>query len=50
MEDEHGFEEATNNKFFRTGKKDTWKNELSRDLRRKIEVNFRDEMIELGYL
>ena len=50
MEDIHGFEEATNNKFFRIGKKDTWKDELSRDLRRKIEVNFRDEMVELGYL
>ena len=50
MEDVHGFDEATNNKFFRMGKKDTWKDELSRDLRRKIEVNFRDEMIELGYL
>ena len=50
MEDTHGFSEATNNKFFRIGKKDSWKDELSRDLRRKIEVNFRDEMIELGYL
>ena len=50
MEDIHGFEEATNNKFFRIGKKNSWKDELSRDLRRKIEVNFRDEMVELGYL
>ena len=50
MEDVHGFKEATNNKFFRIGKKNSWKDELSRDLRRKIEVNFRDEMIELGYL
>ena len=50
MEDTHGFNEATNNKFFRIGKKDSWKDELSRDLRIKIELNFRDEMKELGYL
>ena len=50
MEDRNGFDEAQNNKFFRLGKKDSWKNTLSGDLRRKIEVNFKDEMIELGYL
>ena len=50
MEDRQGFKEAQNNKFFRSGKKDSWKNKLSSDLRKKIEVNFKDEMIELGYL
>tara|TARA_B100001123_G_C15150035_1_gene963136 strand:+ start:286 stop:1104 length:819 start_codon:yes stop_codon:yes gene_type:complete len=50
MEDQYGFKEATNEKFFRTGKKDSWKKELSVDLRRKLEENFKDEMQELGYL
>ena len=51
MEDALGFDEAVNNnKFFRKGKKDSWKNELSKDLRKKIEENLEDEMIELGYL
>ena len=50
MENVYGFKEATGNKFFRTGIKDSWKNDLSKDLRKKIEENFRDEMLELGYL
>ena len=50
MENEHGFSEATNNKFFRKGIKDSWKNDLRQDLRKKIEDNFRNEMLELGYL
>ena len=50
MEDAYGFNESVNNKFFRMGKKDSWKGDLSPDLQRKIEVNFKDEMIELGYL
>ena len=50
MEEEYGFKEATYNKFFRIGQKDNWKKELSSDLRRKIEVNFKKEMLELGYL
>ncbi len=50
MEDMYGFSEATNNKFFRIGSKDSWKNELSDNLRRKIEANLKDEMFELGYL
>ena len=37
MEDVLGFDEAINNiKFFRKGQKDSWKNELNRDLRKKI--------------
>ena len=50
MEDAQGFDEATEGKFFRRGKKDSWKNVLDDDLRKKIEENFRKEMIELGYL
>ena len=50
LEDLHGFEESTGGKFFRKGTKDSWKNDLSKDLRKKIEENFKDEMIELGYL
>ena len=50
MEDAYGFDEAVKHKFFRKGKKDSWKNELSKDLRKKIEENFEDEMTELGYL
>ena len=50
MESEEGFEETQNNKFFRKGKKDSWKNELNLDLRKKLEDNFKNEMVELGYL
>ena len=50
MEDASGFEETLNNKFFRKGIKDSWKNDLSRDLKEKIEENFKKEMVELGYL
>ena len=50
MEEKYGFKETVNNKFFRVGKKDNWKNELSNDLARKLEKNFKNEMIELGHL
>jgi len=50
LENMHGFEESENNKFFRKGTKDSWKHELSLDLRKKIEENFKNEMKELGYL
>ena len=50
MEGEQGFEETQNNKFFRKGQKDSWKNELNLDLRKKLEENFKNEMKELGYL
>ena len=50
MENEYGFKEAIKNKFFRKGTKDSWKNELSSDLRKKLEENFKSEMNELGYL
>ena len=50
MEDVSGFEETLNNKFFRKGMKNSWKNDLRRDLKEKIEANFKKEMVELGYL
>ena len=50
MEEKYGFKETVNNKFFRLGKKDNWKNELSINLIRKIEKHFKNEMKELGYL
>ena len=50
MENEYGFTEAIKNKFFRKGTKDSWKNELNSDLRKKLEENFKSEMNELGYL
>ena len=50
MEEVYGFQEATGNKFFRKGMKDSWKRDLNHVLREKIEVNFKDEMEELGYL
>ena len=50
MEEVVGFEEAITNKFFRKGTKDSWKSELSQDMRKKIEENFENEMLELGYL
>ena len=50
MEDDQGFIEKTNSKFFRKGTKDSWKNDLTENLRKKIEENFKSEMIELGYL
>ena len=50
MEDIRGFEEGISGKFFRRGIIDSWKNDLNQDLRKKIEINFRDEMIKLGYL
>lgn len=50
LENMYGFEESANNNFFRKGTKDSWKHELSLDLRKKIEENFKNEMLELGYL
>ena len=40
MENVHGFKEAIKNKFFRKGIKDSWKNELSSDLRKKNRRKF----------
>tara|TARA_Y100000590_G_scaffold302454_1_gene340962 strand:+ start:2844 stop:3662 length:819 start_codon:yes stop_codon:yes gene_type:complete len=50
MENLHGFKESEKNKFFRKGTKDSWKDELDLDLRKKIENKFKNEMNELEYL
>ena len=50
MENVNGFKEAINKNFFRKGEKDSWKNDLNNILKKKIEENFKEEMIELGYL
>jgi len=50
IENKVGFKEAKNGKFFRKGEKDSWKNELSKDLQKKIEISLNQEMNELDYL
>jgi len=50
LEIEKGFKEAQENRFFNSGKKDTWKNILSTNDINKIEKAFKTEMQELGYL
>ena len=51
LEREHGFEEITISKtFFREGKIGSWKQKLDEKLSKKIENEFKNEMIELGYL
>ena len=51
LEKEHGFEEITISKtFFREGKIGSWKKKLDEKLSKKIENEFKNEMIELGYL
>ena len=37
-------------KFFNQGKKNKWQNNLKKELVKKIETSFKNEMIELGYL
>ncbi len=49
-EDEKGFSEATShNKFFSTGKKDQWKNKLTKAQIVKIEKKLKDVMIKFKY-
>jgi len=51
LEKKYGFEETTFSKrFFREGKIGSWKQELNKDLSKKIQKAFEAEMIELGYL
>ena len=50
QEDKRGFVEQVNGKFFRKGKKDSWKEELSTNLKNQIEKSLKKEMQELGYL
>ena len=51
LEEKDGFiERGKGDFFFRKGKIDSWKQELSLDLIKKIEIKFRKEMLELGYI
>tara|TARA_A100001011_G_scaffold337315_1_gene367392 strand:- start:358 stop:1179 length:822 start_codon:yes stop_codon:yes gene_type:complete len=50
LENDKGFVEAKNGKFFRKGLKDSWKTELPSSLQKKIENNLGEEMRELGYI
>ena len=51
LEKKYGFEETTLSKtFFREGKIGSWKQELNKDLSKKIEKYFEKEMRELNYL
>ncbi len=50
QENNKGFVEQVNGKFFRKGKKDSWKEELKQDLKNQIEISLKKEMQELGYL
>jgi len=57
MEKKEGFQEAIISskkkkkiRFFNLGKKNNWNKLLDKKIIRKIESNFKNEMIELGYL
>ena len=51
LENQIGFiERKGEENFFRKGLLDEWKKSLSKDLIKKIENNFKDEMISLGYI
>ena len=57
LEDKEGFIESTNintkskkTKFFNLGEKNNWKFLLNKNIKEKIEMNFKKEMFELKYL
>ena len=57
LENEKGFVEAAPSKikgkkikFFYLGPKNNWKKILNEEIKKKIEINFKKEMIELGYI
>ena len=51
LEEENGFSESLyGNKFFRKAEKNEWEKVLPIKLKEEIELAFKDEMIELGYL
>ena len=52
QEESRGFKEApkNNNKFFHLGPKNNWKDLLDKSIKDEIEVSFRNEMKDLGYL
>lgn len=49
-ETEHGFPEAGDKQFFRSGKTEGWKDELPTEVARKIEEDHGEVMAALGYL
>ena len=49
-EDKHGFNMGQKNKFFYLGKKNDWKNLLDSEIGNKINLQFKSEMNELGYI
>ena len=57
MEKTEGFEESPRSidtgekiKFFNLGKKNDWKKILDKEVAKKIELHFKNEMTNLGYL
>jgi len=57
LEDKEGFIESINTntkskktKFFNLGEKNNWRILLNKNIRKKIEINFKKEMLELKYL
>ena len=57
MENKEGFHESATSsktmkkiKFFNLGKKNNWKSLLDKEIAKKIENRFKNEMSELGYL
>ena len=52
QEDSRGFKEApkNNNKFFHLGPKNNWRDLLDKSIKDEIEVSFKNEMKDLGYL
>ena len=57
LEEQSGFAESMVNKktgkkvkFFNLGSENKWEKFLNKDLQKKIEKSFKDEMIELNYL
>ena len=54
IENINGFEEndehGRKNKFFYKGKMNDWKNNLPKNIEEKLIKNFKNEMLELGYL
>ena len=56
LEEKHGFIEALKDKngnnltFFKYGSKNNWKENLSEEIRKKLEVSCQVELEELGYL
>ena len=49
-EDKYGFNMGQKNKFFYLGKKNDWKNLLDPGMGEKINIQFKSEMNELGYI